>query len=97
MRIVVIGAGVAGLAVALACGRAGHDVTLLERDDETAPEDPREAPHWERHGIPHFMQPHAFLARGVRELRRHAPDIYDALLDAGAYLLDLPKKMPPGE
>ena len=97
MKVVVIGAGVAGLAAALACGRAGHEVTLLERDDEAAPDDPREAPNWERHGIPHFLQPHAFLARGIRELRSHAPDVYEALLDAGAYLLDLTRKMPPGE
>ena len=97
MKVAVIGAGVAGLAAALACGRAGHEVTLFERDHESAPEDPRDAPDWDRHGIPHFLQPHAFLARGIRELRSNAPDVYEALLDAGAYPLDLTTKMPPGE
>lgn len=97
MRIVVVGAGVAGLAAALACGRAGHDVTLVERDHESPPDAPQDAPHWDRHGIPHFLQPHAFLARGIKELRTHAPDVYDALLAAGAYPLDLTEKMPPGE
>ena len=97
MKVAVIGAGVAGLAAALACGRAGQEVTLFERDHESAPDDPRDAPDWDRHGIPHFLQPHAFLARGIRELRTNAPDVYEALLDAGAYPLDLVTKMPPGE
>ena len=97
MKVAVIGAGVAGLAAALACGRAGQEVTLFERDHESAPDDPRDAPDWDRHGIPHFLQPHAFLARGIRELRTNAPDVYEALLDAGAYPLNLVTKMPPGE
>lgn len=32
MRFVVAGGGVAGLATALAAGRAGHEVVVLERD-----------------------------------------------------------------
>lgn len=97
MRVIVMGGGVAGLAAALACAREGHQVVLCERDAETAPEDPRDAPDWQRHGIPHFLQPHAFLARGIKELRVHAPDVYSALLDAGAHELRLSDKMPPGD
>jgi 2-polyprenyl-6-methoxyphenol hydroxylase-like FAD-dependent oxidoreductase len=44
--------------------------------------------------VPHFLQPHAFLARGIKELREHAPDIYSALLDEGAMELRLFEKMP---
>jgi 2-polyprenyl-6-methoxyphenol hydroxylase-like FAD-dependent oxidoreductase len=96
MKIVVIGGGVAGLGVALGCARAGHQVSIVERDNEVAPSDPRRAPDWQRRGIPHFFQPHAFLARGIKELRTSAPDVYDALLEAGAYEMELAHKMPPG-
>lgn len=46
MRVVVMGGGVAGLATGLVCAREGHQVLICERDDETAPEDPRDAPNW---------------------------------------------------
>jgi 2-polyprenyl-6-methoxyphenol hydroxylase-like FAD-dependent oxidoreductase len=96
-KVVVIGAGIAGLATAIACARGGHQVIVLERDVALAPEDPLDAPAWERRGVPHFTQPHAFLGRGIKELRANAPDIYTALLDVGAYELDLRTKMPPGD
>ncbi|MDQ4142754.1 MAG: FAD-dependent oxidoreductase [Actinomycetota bacterium] len=95
-RIVVIGAGVAGLASAIAAARSGHHVTVIERDAPEPPKTPQEAPGWERRGIPHFLMPHAFLARGVKTLRNQAPDIYAGLLDAGAIELRLSDKMPPG-
>ena len=40
-RIVVVGAGVAGLGAALALGRAGHEVTVVERDATPLPAGPR--------------------------------------------------------
>jgi glycine/D-amino acid oxidase-like deaminating enzyme len=39
-RIVVVGAGVAGLGTALCASRSGHRVTLVERDDTPLPPDP---------------------------------------------------------
>ncbi len=96
MRIVVIGAGVAGLAATIAAARQGHEVTVLERDAPEPPPTPQEAPGWQRRGIPHFLMPHAFLARGVTTLRAEAPDVYAALLEAGAFEIRLADKMPPG-
>jgi 2-polyprenyl-6-methoxyphenol hydroxylase-like FAD-dependent oxidoreductase len=95
VRVVVLGAGVAGLSAALALARRDNQVVILERDAPQPPDDPIMAPQqWQRPGVPHFLQPHAFLARGVKELRTHAPDIYQCLLDEGAEELRLSEKLP---
>ena len=92
LSVAVLGAGVGGLAAGLALARAGHAVTLIERD-EVAVGQPLDAPAWTRGGIPHFLQAHAFTARGRRELRALFPDVYQALLDAGADDIDLRPKL----
>jgi 2-polyprenyl-6-methoxyphenol hydroxylase-like FAD-dependent oxidoreductase len=91
--VTVLGGGVAGLAAALLLARDGHRVTLVERDPlpRGAPED---APAWPRKGIPHFLQPHAFIPRGRSELRAHFTDVYESLLAAGAEDVDLRRKLP---
>lgn len=91
--VAVLGAGVAGLSAALLLARDGHQVTLLERD-ELRVGSPEDSVHWQRRGIPHFLQPHAFIPRGRAELREHAPDVYTALLTAGASEVDLRRKLP---
>lgn len=88
-----MGGGVAGLATALLLGRDGHDTTLVERDDLAAGE-LRDAPGWNRRGIPHFLQPHLFIPRGRVELRAHLPDVFEALLAAGAWDVDVRRKLP---
>jgi 2-polyprenyl-6-methoxyphenol hydroxylase-like FAD-dependent oxidoreductase len=91
--VVVLGGGVVGLATALLLARDGHRVTLLEQDT-FAPGQADDALQWERHGIPHFLQPHALIPRGRAELREHLPDVYAALLSAGAWDVDLRHKLP---
>ena len=86
--VVVIGGGVGGLAAALAVSRAGHRVTVLERDPLPADADPEEAFVSERTGAPQAHQTHGFLARVVVELREHLPDVLDALIAAGGHTLD---------
>jgi 2-polyprenyl-6-methoxyphenol hydroxylase-like FAD-dependent oxidoreductase len=97
MRFVVAGGGVAGLAAALAVARAGHTAVVLERDDVGPQPSPETAFTAARNGIPHFFQPHAFLPRGRRVLGSLAPDVLDALLDAGADPQDLSDRLrgPP--
>ncbi len=88
-----MGAGVAGLSAALMLARDGHRVTVLERDRfDTGP--PENATRWQRKGIPHFLQPHAFIPRGRSELREHLADVYAALLAAGAQDVDVRRKLP---
>ena len=93
--IVVLGAGVGGLAAALTLGRSGHRVTLVERDPGGIG-DPQDSVDWSRRGIPHFLQAHAFTSRGRLELLRELPDVHQSLLDAGADDVDLATKLPGG-
>ena len=84
MRFVIAGAGVGGLAAALAVARAGHQAVVLERDVVPVDCAPLDAVDAARAGIPHYQHPHAFLPRGLAELRALAPDVVDALIEAGA-------------
>ena len=81
------------MSTALLLARDGHRVTLFERDRLHVGE-PLGAVAWERRGIAHFMQPHAFIPRGRAELRQHLPDVYEALIEAGASDVDLRPKLP---
>jgi 2-polyprenyl-6-methoxyphenol hydroxylase-like FAD-dependent oxidoreductase len=92
VKIAVLGAGVAGLATTLALARDGHEVVLVERD-EIIVDEPLEAPTWPRRGIPHFLQAHAFTSRGRLELKTQFPDVFQALLDAGADDIALWRKL----
>ena len=93
MRFVVAGGGFAGLATALAVARAGHTAVVLERDTVAPSDSPRDAFDVPRRGIPHFLQPHAFLPRGRRELARMAPDVLETLMEAGAEPQELAEKL----
>jgi 2-polyprenyl-6-methoxyphenol hydroxylase-like FAD-dependent oxidoreductase len=85
--VVVVGAGVGGLATALALGRAGHQVTVVERDTLPEIDGPEEAFASERRGAPQAHQTHGFLARLVVVLRERFPDVLDDLRAAGCTVL----------
>ena len=93
-HVVVIGAGVAGLGTALALGRAGHRVTVLERDATPLPADPDAAFAWDRRGAPQVRHSHALLARLRNLLRDRYPDVLAELLAAGATELAFCEMLP---
>jgi 2-polyprenyl-6-methoxyphenol hydroxylase-like FAD-dependent oxidoreductase len=96
MRIVVVGGSAAGLLSALLLARAGHEVTVLERDD-IAPVDDLEtaAERAFRPGAPQIVQPHIVLARCRELLADRLPDVHAALIEAGVEQVALAAQMPP--
>ncbi len=94
---VVVGGSVAGLATALALGRRGHPVTVVERDPLAEFADAEAAFAAERRGAPQAHQTHGFLARLTVTLRRDFPDVWQSLLDAGAESMTLTRGLGPPE
>lgn len=85
----VAGGSIAGLATALALGRRGHQVTVLERDPLAEFSDAEAAFSAERVGAPQAHQTHGFLARLTVVLRQHFPDLLDTLQASGAESMTL--------
>lgn len=94
--VVIIGGSVAGLASALALNQAGHEVRILERDAAEPPETVEQAHSaWPRPTVPQVTHSHAFGSLGVNLLLDRAPEIYRALVEAGADEIRLGDRMPP--
>ena len=88
-RVIVAGAGMAGMAAALMLARAGRRVLLIERDEDV-PDGPADQSLMARRpGVAHFNQPHAFLPRGFAVLRDRLPDILTCLRELGAIEVDI--------
>lgn len=88
-RVIVAGGSIGGLATALALGRLGHPVTVLERDVLNEYGDAEAAFADERLGAPQAHQTHGFLARLTVVLRERFPDVLDVLREHGAESLTL--------
>lgn len=94
-RIVVLGGGVCGLATGLLLARDGHEVEVWERDPEPVPSSVDDAwSGWDRRGVKQFRQPHFLQARARSTLERDFPDVYDALIAAGAARVDPLDRLP---
>ena len=64
--ILVLGAGMNGLALAMLLAKDGHDVTVLERDANEPVDDPEEAwKGWERRGVGQFRMLHSCCPGGA--------------------------------
>ncbi len=83
-RVLVIGAGMAGLWTALALAPTGREVILLERDPPPPEGGADEAfDSWARRGVGHLRHSHAFLARLRLIIRNEHPKLLEELLAAG--------------
>jgi 2-polyprenyl-6-methoxyphenol hydroxylase-like FAD-dependent oxidoreductase len=83
-RVVIVGAGIAGLCAALALAPSGREVVIMERD-EAAPEGDIDTAFedWNRRGVGHLRHSHAFLARLSLLLKAEHPALLDELAAAG--------------
>lgn len=91
-RVVVVGAGIGGLAAATALSRLGCRVVLVERDDTPMPDHVEGAFAWDRRGAPQVRHTHGFPALIRVLLRDRYPDVLQALRDAGVTEVSI---MPP--
>jgi 2-polyprenyl-6-methoxyphenol hydroxylase-like FAD-dependent oxidoreductase len=94
-RVVIIGGGIGGLAVALALGRTKRELVIVERDPEPpeiAPEDAFE--RWARPGVPQFRHAHILLARLQTMVRDQHPELLAELLAAGCELSTFTDALP---
>jgi len=85
MQIVIAGGGPVGIFTALSLTRRGHDVTVVDRDPGPPPQGP-----WARAGVMQFLHPHGYRAAVRHALRAELPDVYEALLAAGAEVRPMP-------
>ncbi|MGE0729173.1 MAG: FAD-dependent oxidoreductase [Acidimicrobiia bacterium] len=79
-NIVIVGAGAVGLLCATLLARAGHRVTVLERDPAGPPASAAAAhDHWERPGVDQFRWPHLLAPAFTTELLAEIPGAVAAL------------------
>jgi len=95
-KIIVLGAGVCGLAAGMLLAHDGHEVTVMEQDSTAAPGTPQEAwDNWTRSGVNQFRQAHFLLPAGRAILEQELPQVAAALTAAGAARVDLLSVIPP--
>jgi 2-polyprenyl-6-methoxyphenol hydroxylase-like FAD-dependent oxidoreductase len=99
-RILVLGAGLGGLATATLLARDGHEVTVVERDPDAPPDSvgPDQAhaawAGWQRRGVNQFRLSHFMLPAWWAQVRTELPEVGAALLAAGATRINMVATLP---
>ena len=94
-RVAVVGAGIAGLGVAMAMAGRGREVVVIDRD-APPPESVETAfETWERKGVTQLRHSHVFLGCLVSLIRDRHPRLHQMLRDAGAREFDFEAGLPP--
>jgi 2-polyprenyl-6-methoxyphenol hydroxylase-like FAD-dependent oxidoreductase len=95
-RVLILGAGIAGLCAAMALAREGREVIVLDRDPAPPDLSPDAAfRDWSRRGVTQLRHSHVFLGRLGALLRERTPALWQALLDAGARESTFGEGLPP--
>ena len=94
-RLLVLGAGMAGLFTALACTPGEREILILERDPPL-PDGGVEAAFdgWHRRGVGQLRHSHGFLARMRNVIKRRHPALLDQLRQAGCREISFTDMMP---
>ncbi len=96
-RILILGAGLSGLAMAMLLARDGYEVTVLERDPAVPPPPERAGEAWDgwqRRGVNQFRLPHFMLSRWWEQMRAELPEVRKPLDAAGALHLNVMAELP---
>jgi 2-polyprenyl-6-methoxyphenol hydroxylase-like FAD-dependent oxidoreductase len=95
--VIIVGAGLAGLATASLLGADGHDVVVLEQDPNEAPSDAETAwAAWTRRGVGQFRQAYGVQPGLTRLLAEELPEVNAELERLGACHLDWMTQLHPG-
>jgi 2-polyprenyl-6-methoxyphenol hydroxylase-like FAD-dependent oxidoreductase len=93
-RIAVVGAGIAGLGVAMALAREDREIVVVDRDPPPPANVETAFETWERKGVTQLRHSHVFLGRLVSLIRDRHPRLHDMLHKAGAREIDFETGLP---
>ena len=93
-RVAVVGAGIAGLGVAMALARDNRDVILIDRDPPPPANVETAFDTWERKGVTQLRHSHVFLGALVTLIRDRHPRLHEMLRKAGAREFDFVAALP---
>ena len=94
-RILIIGAGIAGLGSAMALARSDRTITILDRDPPPSADVEHAFEAWERKGVTQLRHSHVFLGCLVTLIRQKHPKLHEMLLNAGAREIGFQESLPP--